>query len=188
MNRRGADSERADPADEAGTNAMSNPGRRRVMRAAGGAGLLATLAAIGWINPADVHAQSAAQAAVRSGEWNAAAFDATSLDDALRILGAGGSTESSAIHIHAPDVSETGPAVPVAVTSVIPGTDAIALLVGRNPTALSALVEIPAGTEPYVNLNLRISESGPVLALVRAGGRYYHARREVTLTVGGCGE
>lgn len=154
------------------------------MRAAGSAGLLGALAAIGWINPSDAHAQSVTLA----GDWNAAAFNATSLDDVLRILGASASADSNAIRINAPDVSQTGPAVPVAVTSNIPGTDAIVLLVGKNPTALSALVEIPPGTEPYVNLNLRISESGPVLALVRAGGRYYHARREVTLTVGGCGD
>lgn len=184
MDGRGADGGWSEPADEAGADSMSNPGRRRVMRAAGGAGLLGALAAVGWFNPADVHAQ----AAFPSGEWNAAAFDATNLDDALRILGASASSDSNAIRINAPDVSETGPAVPVAVTSGIPGTDAIVLLVGKNPTALSALVEIPAGTEPYVNLNLRISESGPVLALVRAGGRYYHAWRDVTLTVGGCGD
>jgi sulfur-oxidizing protein SoxY len=183
MSGRGADCKQADPADQAGADAMSSPGRRRVMRAAGGAGLLGALAAIGWLTPAAVQAQVAAQ-----GDWNAAAFDATSLDEVLRILGATASTDSNAIRINAPDVSETGPAVPVAVTSGIPGTDAIVLLVGKNPTALSALVEIPAGTEPYVNLNLRISESGPVMALVRAGGRYYHARREVTLTVGGCGD
>ncbi len=184
MSARGADGGWSDPADEACVEVVTNPGRRRVMRAASGAGLLGALAAIGWFNPADVHAQSA----TLSGDWNAAAFGATGLDDALRILGASASTDSNAIRINAPDVSETGPAVPVAVTSGIPGTDAIVLLIGKNPTVLSALVEIPAGTEPYVNLNLRISESGPVLALVRAGGRYYHARREVTLTVGVCGE
>lgn len=184
MDARGADGGWSEPADEAGAGVVSDPVRRRVLGAAGSAGLLGALAAIGWFNPADAMAQSGLQ----SGDWNAQAFGATSLDDALRILGASASTDSNAIRINAPDVSETGPAVPVAVTSGIPGTDAIVLLIGKNPTALSALVEIPPGTEPYVNLNLRISESGPVLALVRAGGSYYHARRDVTLTVGGCGD
>jgi sulfur-oxidizing protein SoxY len=180
MSARNADSGITDPADVAGRVAMENPGRRRVMRAAGSAGLLGALAAIGWLKPSDALAQAA--------DWNATAFDAVSVDDALRVLGASGSVESSAIRINAPDVSETGPAVPVSVSSTIPGTDAIALLIGKNPTALSALFETPGGTEPFVSLNLRIAESGPVLALVRAGGRFYHARRDVTLTVGGCGE
>ena len=154
--------------------------RRRLLKTGCGLGLFAALSAAGFIIPGNALAQSP--------EWNAAGFSAATLDEALRALGAAGSTESAGIRITAPDVSETGPAVAVAVTSDIPGTEAIALLVERNPTALSAVFDIPAGTDPFVNLNLRIAESGFVYALVRASGRYYHARRQVSLTVGGCGE
>jgi len=148
--------------------------RRRALRA----GLLAALAAAGFVPP--VLAQSGA------GAWNAAAFGAADLDAALKVLGAAGSVESPDIRIDAPEVSDTGGTVPVTVASDIPGTDAIVLLAAKNPTALSAVIEIPAGTDPWVNLNLRMAESGDVVALVRATGRYYHARRGVKLVQGGC--
>jgi len=150
-------------------------GRRRALRAGGG--LLAALVAAGFAPAAPAQSGMA---------WNAAAFGAADLDTALKALGAGGAVESPDIRIEAPEVSDTGGTVPVTVASDIPGTEAIALLVDRNPTALSAVIDIPAGTDPWVNLNLRMAESGNVVALVRATGRYYHARRAVKLVQGGC--
>jgi sulfur-oxidizing protein SoxY len=152
--------------------------RRRALQAGGG--LIGALAAAGFIPKA------LAQAA--GTPWNAAAFSASTLDEALRALGVSGPTQSPDIRIDAPEVSDTGSVVPVSVDSGIPGTEAIALALEKNATTLSAVIDLPPGTDPFVNLNLRMAESGDVVALVRAGGRYYYARRAVKLVQGGCGE
>ena len=68
--------------------------RRRLLKAGGGLGLFVALSAAGFIIPGNALAQSP--------EWNAAGFFAATLDEALRALGAAGSTESAGIRITAP--------------------------------------------------------------------------------------
>ena len=155
-----------------------NAGRRRVLGAGGQLGLLALLAAAGFLRPRDALAQ----------QWNAAAFSTHGIAATLKALGVSGSVENSGIQIGAPDVSENGAYVPISVTSQLARTESIAILLENNPNALSAVFDVPAGTDPYLSLNVKLAESTNVYALVRAGGRYYHARREVRVTIGGCGQ
>ena len=149
--------------------------RREVLKTGGG--VLALAAVAGIIKPGDALAQ----------EWNKAAFDTKSVAETVKALGGSGSTLSSAIEITAPDIAENGAVVPIAVESKLPKTQAIAILIEKNPSTLSAEFEIPAGTDPFVSTRVKMAETSNVYALVIADGKYLHAVKEIKVTIGGCG-
>jgi sulfur-oxidizing protein SoxY len=105
----------------------------------------------------------------------------------MKALGASAPLASKAIQITAADIAENGQLVPIEVTSSIPRTELIAILVEKNPNALSAVFSIPAETDAFVSTRLKMAESSDVYVLVRAEGRNYVARREIRVTLGGCG-
>jgi sulfur-oxidizing protein SoxY len=52
---------------------------------------------------------------------------------------------------------------------------------------LAADVEIPKGTDPWVNTRVKMAQTSRVIALVKADGKYYYNAKEVKVTLGGCG-
>ena len=152
-----------------------NRNRRDAMKAAGGASLLALLAAAGLVRPGDALAQAPG------------AFEVKTLPEAMKVLGAQNPADSSAILIKAPEIAENGAVVPVSVESKIPGTQSIALLIAKNQQPLAASFDIPAGTEPSVSTRVKMGESSDVYALVKADGKFFVAKKEIKITLGGCG-
>ncbi len=137
--------------------------RREVLKTGGG--VLALAAAAGIIKPGEALAQ----------EWNKAAFDTKSVAETVKALGGGGSTPSGSVEITAPDIAENGAVVPIAVESKLPRTQAIAILIEKNPNTLSADFDIPAGTDPFVSTRVKMAETSNIYALVIADGQYFHA-------------
>ena len=154
-----------------------NQTRRDVLRAGGGASLCALLAAAGMLRP------DAALAA----DWNPKAFEAKNIKDALDALGAGNPASSNDIVMVAPEIAENGAVVPIAATSKIPGTESIAFLIAKNPTALAASFDIPSGTQAAVSTRVKLAQTTDVHVLVKAQGKYYMTKKEVKVTIGGCG-
>ncbi|AKU13169.1 sulfur covalently-binding protein [Azoarcus sp. CIB] len=150
--------------------------RRDVLKAGGGLGMWSVLVAAGIVAPAQ--AQDAR---------NAAAFEATTLDDALRALGAEDAAESGAIRIVAPDVAEDGRAVAISVASDIPRTEQIVILIEENPWKVAASFRLSGAMAPTIQTRVKMARSTRVQVLVKADGQLFAARREVTVTVGGCG-
>ena len=120
-------------------------------------------------------------------DWNKAAFDGKTLDDVLKALGGSSADKSSAVTINAPDIAENGAVVPVGVTTTLPNTQQIAILVEKNPSALAAQFFMTADTEPFVASRVKMAQTSNVHALVKAGGKWYVATKEVKVTLGGCG-
>lgn len=120
-------------------------------------------------------------------EWMKAAFDGKSLADTYKAMGVADAKESGDVQILASDIAENGAVVPIGVASSIPNTEAIAILVEKNPNMLAAIFDIPAGTEPAITTRIKMGQSSNVYALVRAGGRYHVASKEIKVTLGGCG-
>ena len=117
---------------------------------------------------------------------NAPGFEAKTLGDALKVLG-GTPADSKDILITSPDIAENGAVVPVAVTSKLPKTQEIHILVEKNPNPLTATFTIPDGTEPYVSTRTKMGESTNVYAVVKADGKLYSTFKETKVTLGGCG-
>src|SRR6266581_7914435 len=113
-----------------------NGKRREVLKAGGGAGVLALAAAAGLMKPGEALAQ----------EWNKAAFSTKSVADTVKALGGTGTTESGEVQITAPDIAENGAVVPISIESRLAKTQAIAIMIEKNPNTLSANFEIPEGT------------------------------------------
>jgi sulfur-oxidizing protein SoxY len=119
--------------------------------------------------------------------WNKAGFESKALQDVMKSLGAAGAVESKDILITAPDIAENGAIVPVAVTSRLPRTQQISIVAEKNPFPLAATFDISEGGEGYVSARIKMGQTSDVWAVVKADGKYYVARKEVKITVGGCG-
>jgi sulfur-oxidizing protein SoxY len=125
--------------------------------------------------------------AVQAQSANKNAFDAKTLKDTLSALGGTGADAAGKITITSPDIAENGAVVPVGVTSDIPGTTDIYILVEKNPSPLSASFGIPAGTEANVQTRVKMGQSSNIHAVVKANGKLYAAVKETKVTLGGCG-
>jgi len=153
--------------------------RRDALKTGGGATLLALLAAAGWLKPGEALAQ---------GAWNKAAFETHTMDETMKALGGTAPAQSKDIaFVSTPDIAENGAVVPIGITSSIPKTESIAVLVEKNPNMLAAVFDIPAGTEPAVTTRIKMGQSSNVYALVKADGKFYVASKEIKVTLGGCG-
>ena len=134
--------------------------RREALKAGGGLGLLGLLAAAGLITPGQARA-----------EWNKAAFDAKTVEETLKALGAGTPANSADVQLTAPDIAENGAVVPVGVVSSLAGVEAIAILIEKNPNPLAASFVLPAGTEATVQTRVKMGQTSDVYALVKVGGQ-----------------
>ena len=119
--------------------------------------------------------------------WNKAAFEAKNMADVLKAIGGASAEKSTDIIITAPDIAENGAVVPVAVASKIAGTQSILILVEKNPSSLAAEFDILPGTEANVGTRVKMGQSSNIHAVVKAGGKYYVATKEIKVTLGGCG-
>lgn len=141
--------------------------RRRLLLAAGALASLGPAARIAWAD-------------------SAGAFAAKTFAEALRALGAA-PLPSALISLDAPALADDGAVVPITVSSALPGTREIVLLVEGNPQPVAARFTIPSGTEPFVATRIKMAASGTVYAAVRTDDGLYAATRKIDVTVGGCG-
>jgi sulfur-oxidizing protein SoxY len=115
-----------------------------------------------------------------------AAFEAKGLEATFAAMG--GTPEASGdITFMAPEIAENGAVVPVNVTSKIPGTTEISILVEMNPNPLAGIFVFPEGTEPTVQTRVKVAQTCKLHAVVRANGKLYGTSRETKVTLGGCG-
>ncbi|MGH8623135.1 MAG: thiosulfate oxidation carrier protein SoxY [Burkholderiales bacterium] len=151
--------------------------RRTFLKLTSGAGVLAAA----W--SAGLPAVGQARAAT----WNKAGFEAKTLAEVMTSLGATGAAESKDIIITAPEIAENGAVVPIAVTSKLRITQQISIVAEKNPFPLAATFDVSAGGEGYISARIKMGQTSDVWAVVKADGKYYTARKEVKITVGGCG-
>ena len=77
--------------------------------------------------------------------------------------------------------------VPIEITSNIPGTTSIAVVIEKNPFPLAAKFDFKDGALPYIKLNVKMGETSDVRVVASAGGRHHVATKEIKVTIGGCG-
>lgn len=151
--------------------------RRAFLKLTGGAGALAVAAASGLL----------ASGAAWSAAWNKEGFESKALADAMKSLGATNAADSKDIVITAPDIAENGAVVPIAVTSKIPNTESISIVAEKNPFPLAASFGIAGGADAYVSTRVKMGQTSNVWAVVKADGKYFVSKKEIKITVGGCG-
>ena len=119
--------------------------------------------------------------------WNKEAFGAKTPADALKNMGVGNAAASSDLVIEAPQIAENGAVVPIEISSSIPGTSALIVLIEKNPFPLASRFDFKDGALPFVKLNVKMGETSDVRVIAVAGGRHYAATKEIKVTIGGCG-
>jgi len=154
-----------------------NRSRRKMLKGTGGAAVIGLAMSAGLFRSSGAWAQG----------WNKGAFETKSMADTVKALGGATAVESKDITIVSPDIAENGAVVPFSISSKIPNTQAIALLVEKNPNTLAANFTIPEGTEAGVTTRVKMGQTSNVTALVKADGKFYYTSKEVKVTLGGCG-
>jgi sulfur-oxidizing protein SoxY len=119
--------------------------------------------------------------------WNKEAFGAKTAADALKGIGAAGAAPSNEVIMDVPEIAENGAVVPIEITSQVPGTRSIAVVIDKNPFPLVAKFDFMEGALPYVKVNVKMGETSDVRAIAEANGKHYSATRNVKVTIGGCG-
>lgn len=119
--------------------------------------------------------------------WNRPAFESQQMSGALHGLGIEQVGPSRDIVLVAPDMAENGAIVQVEVESRIPDTEAIAILVEKNPTPLIANYQFSNGADAYVITRIKMAETSELKVIVKAGGRYFSVSKKVEVALGGCG-
>ena len=94
---------------------------------------------------------------------------------------------TDAIQLDVPQIAENGAIVPITVESLLPNTRRILIFAEKNPGPLLAEFQLEPGADPWVSLRVKLNETGPVLAVVEAAGKYYGHAMPVKVMLGGCG-
>lgn len=117
-----------------------------------------------------------------------AAFEAKSVAEILTSLfDKTEITETDQIIIKAPEIAENGRVVPIEITTALPKVESITIIAEKNPVPLIAQFNFAENNEGYVKTRIKMAETSDVLAVVKADDKLYLARREVKITIGGCG-
>ena len=121
--------------------------------------------------------------------WPKAAFEAKGLSAAMKgIAGTDTAAGSTDIVIKAPDIAENGAVVPVKIDArKLSGVSSIAILAENNPTPLIANFKLGKSTQAFVSTRIKMGKTSNVIAVVTAGSTVTSARKEVKVTIGGCG-
>ena len=120
--------------------------------------------------------------------YNKNAFEAKSIADAVKALGAGAPAESKDVTIGGPDIAENGAVVPLTVSTTLTGVKHLLILVEKNPSVLVAQFNTNDGVEASFATRSKMGQSSDVYAVaIMNDGRALFAKKEVKVTLGGCG-
>jgi sulfur-oxidizing protein SoxY len=121
--------------------------------------------------------------------WPKNAFETETMSDVMKALFNEDltPTDSADVTLKAPDIAENGSVVPIGVKSSIPGVTRIVILVEENPSPMTASFILGEGARADVSTRIKMGKTSDVIALVEADGKVYAARKNVKVTIGGCG-
>lgn len=120
--------------------------------------------------------------------FNKAAFDAKKMVDVFKALGVAAPVESKGVSLQAADIAENGAVVPVGAASSLPGVKQILFLVEKNPFPLIAVFHLSEHVDASILIRTKMAETSDVYAVaVMNDGKVLYAKKEVKVTLGGCG-
>jgi len=123
-----------------------------------------------------------------SAAFNKTAFSTKSLPETYKALGLAAPVASTGVSVQAPDIAENGAVVPVGATVTLAGVKQIVLLIEKNPTVLIAHFHLSDSVDAALNTRVKMAESSNVYAVaVMNDGKVLYAKKEVKVTLGGCG-
>ena len=132
--------------------------------------------------PAFAQLAPATQAAV-----DRAGFEVKTLAEALKAVG-GTPANSDQVTVVAPDIAENGAVVPLGAATTLAGVKQLLVLVEKNPNTLVAAFNVTDAVEPNFLTRAKLGQSSDVYAVaITNDGKAFYAKKEVKVTLGGCG-
>lgn len=120
--------------------------------------------------------------------FNKSAFDAKSVAEASRAYGGSAPVASRDVTVDGPEISENGASVPLSLSTTLPGVRQLLLLVEKNPSVLVAKFDVGDAVEASFSVRAKMAQTSDVYAVaLMHDGRALFAKREVKVTLGGCG-
>ncbi|MBM3386228.1 MAG: thiosulfate oxidation carrier protein SoxY [Betaproteobacteria bacterium] len=120
--------------------------------------------------------------------YNKVAFDAKGVQDAIKAAGGNALVESKDVTITGPDIAENGAVVPLGAATALPGVKQMLILVEKNPAALVALFHVSDAVDANFSTRAKMGQSSDVYAVaIMSDGKALWAKKEVKVTLGGCG-
>ena len=125
----------------------------------------------------------AAQAA-----YNKNAFDAKTVADVIKAMGASAPAESKDVTLTAPDIAENGAVVPLGAATSLPNVKQMLVLVEKNPNTLVASFAVSDAVDANFLTRAKLGQSSDVYAVaITNDGKAFYSKKEVKVTLGGCG-
>ena len=119
---------------------------------------------------------------------NKSAFEAKAIQDAVKAAGGASLIESKDVSLTAPDIAENGAVVPMGISTALTGVKHLLLLVEKNPLALVAIFQSNESLENNFLTRAKMGQTSDVYAVaIMADGKALWAKKEVKVTLGGCG-
>lgn len=120
--------------------------------------------------------------------FNKVAFDAKSVADVVKALGGSAPVASKDVTLTAPDIAENGAVVPLGAATTLAGIKHLLILVEKNPSALVAVFNVTDSVDANFATRAKMGQSSDVYAVaITNDGKALFAKKEVKVTLGGCG-
>jgi sulfur-oxidizing protein SoxY len=96
--------------------------------------------------------------------------------------------ESKDVTITGPDIAENGAVVPLGASTTLAGVKHLMIMVEKNPSALVAMFNVTDAVDANFSTRAKMGQSSDVYAVaIMNDGRALWAKKEVKVTLGGCG-
>lgn len=129
-----------------------------------------------------------ALAQAQAGGYNTAAFAAKNMPELIKALGANAPAESKDVTVTGPDIAENGAVVPVGAATTLAGAKSLLILVEKNPAMLAAMFDVTDAVDASISTRVKMGQSSDVYAVALMNdGKVLYAKKEVKVTLGGCG-
>lgn len=120
--------------------------------------------------------------------YNKSAFDAKTVNEAIAAFGGSAPVESKDVVVGGPDIAENGAVVPLTASTTLAGVKSMLILVEKNPAALVAQFGVTDSVEANFATRAKMGQSSDVYAVaIMNDGKALFAKKEVKVTLGGCG-
>jgi sulfur-oxidizing protein SoxY len=97
-------------------------------------------------------------------------------------------SESKDVTLTGPDIAENGAVVPLGVSTNLSGVRELLILVEKNPNVLVALFKVNDAIDANFMTRAKMGQSSDVFAVaIMNDGRALFSKKEVKVTLGGCG-
>jgi sulfur-oxidizing protein SoxY len=92
------------------------------------------------------------------------------------------------VTIIGPDIAENGAVVPLGASTTLTGVKHLLIMVEKNPSALVAMFNVTDAVDANFSTRAKMGQSSDVYAVaIMNDGRALWAKKEVKVTLGGCG-